>query len=76
MIVGWLTLLQSRFARYAALALAALGVILAIRRDATKDALRDAEDKDHENADSIRRNVERDLDQRVRDYEGRGFRDE
>jgi hypothetical protein len=62
-------------ARYAALALAIVLGVLAIRRDGAKDALRDARDRDHEKADAMRRAVERDLDQRVRDYKDRGFRD-
>jgi len=63
-------------ARYAALALAVLWAVLAIRRDGAKDALHDARERDHEKADGLRRDVERNLARRMRDYQDRGFRDE
>jgi hypothetical protein len=62
-------------ARYAALTFAVVLAVLAIRRDGAKDALQAAREKDREKADGIRRAVERDLDQRMRDYKDRGFRD-
>lgn len=73
--MSWLVLIRSRMARYVALAFAVVLTVLAIRRDGAKDALQDARERDHENADAMRRNVERNLDQRMRDYKNRGFRD-
>jgi hypothetical protein len=51
-----------------------LGLIAQQRRDARNDALRDAKEKDRDNADSIRDRV-RDVPDRVRDYTNRGWRD-
>jgi len=39
------------------------------------DARREAERRDYENADAIRRRTERDLPDKLREYEGRGYRD-
>jgi hypothetical protein len=74
--MSWLAIIKSRAARYVALALALAWAALRFRQGGAKDTLRDIKEKDHENADTIRRGVERDLDQRMRKYEGRGFRDE
>jgi hypothetical protein len=51
-----------------------LGVIAHQRRDARKDALRDAIEKDRANADSIRDRV-RDVPDKLHEYSERGFRD-
>ena len=51
-----------------------LGIIAQQRRDARTDALRDAREKDRDDADSIRDRV-RDVPDRVRDYSERGWRD-
>jgi hypothetical protein len=51
-----------------------LGIIAQQRRDAGNDALRDAREKDRDNADSVRDRV-RDVPNRVRDYSNRGWRD-
>ena len=51
-----------------------LGVIAHQRRDARKDALRDAREKDRDNADSIRDRV-RDVPDKLHEYSERGFRD-
>jgi hypothetical protein len=51
-----------------------LGLIAQQRRDARNDALRDAREKDRDNADDIRSRV-RDVPDRVRDYSERGWRD-
>lgn len=72
----WFGLIRSKVAQWAAAFVVFVAAVLAIRRSGANDALREAKEEDYENADSIRRNVERSLDQRVRDYEGRGFRDE
>lgn len=72
----WLSAIRSKFGQLLAAFVVFLVAAFAIRRNGASDALREAQEKDYENADSIRRNVERSLDQRVRDYEGRGFRDE
>lgn len=62
---------------YAAGALA-LALLLAwrkgIRDGGTKQKL-NAERADHEAADTLRRTVDRNLDQRMRDMAGRGYRD-
>jgi Ni/Co efflux regulator RcnB len=71
----WLLLMRSRLVQaIAALAGIALA-ILAIRRDAANDALRKHKEADNENADRIRDNVERNLDDRMHDYNERGYRD-
>ena len=44
------------------------------RKGAKKNAQK-AKEADHEHADEIRDNVERNLDERVRDLDGAGFRD-
>jgi len=40
------------------------------------DANRDARLEDYENAEDIRRRVGRDLPDRLREYDGRGYRDD
>lgn len=45
------------------------------KSDGRKSALRDAEDADHEAAADLRDTVDRNLVNRVRDMEGRGYRD-
>jgi hypothetical protein len=51
-----------------------LGLIAYQRRDARNDALRDARERDRDNADSIRDRV-RDVPERLRYYDDTGFRD-
>jgi hypothetical protein len=76
----WAAILSSRPARWLAGGLAALlgilGIIAHQRRDAAQDALTEAENEDYENADDIRRRVERDLASELRKYDSAGFRDE
>jgi len=45
------------------------------RRKGKKEVLREAQEADHENASEINDRVERHLDQRVREMDGRGYRD-
>ena len=73
--MSWLALIRSRLARWLAALAAVILAILAIRRDAAQDAVRDMEEDDRENADRIRRDVELDLPDRVRQYDGHGWRD-
>jgi len=77
--MSWLVLLKSKLARWAlgaaAIALTVMSAIGLIRRNERERFRRDQQEQDYENADSIRRNVERDRDERMRDYEDRGFRD-
>lgn len=64
--------------------IAAIGVILAtvlaaawkIGRNAVKLDRAKQKEKDREEADKIRDRVERDLPDRLREYDGRGFRDQ
>jgi hypothetical protein len=76
-MIGWL--LGTRLGRTLSAAVAGLllllGFIAQQRRDAAQDALSEAQEDDHEHAESIRRAVERDLPDRVREYEGHGYRD-
>lgn len=72
----WVSALRSRIAQWAAAFLVFVAAVTAVWRNGKQSGMDHARDKDFENADKIRRNVERSLDQRVRDYEGRGFRDE
>lgn len=71
----WLLLLRSRVAQ--ALAAVALFVlaILAIRREAANDALQKHREADNENANRIRDAVERELDDKLHEYNERGYRD-
>jgi hypothetical protein len=76
MIWAWLS--GSRIGR----ALSAIGVAVMLlvgliaqqRRDARNDALRDARERDQDNANDVRSRV-RDVPDRVRDYNDRGWRD-
>lgn len=71
----WLLLMRSRVVQALA-ALAALALaVLAIRKDAANDALRRHKEADNENANRIRDDVERNLDDRMHDYNERGYRD-
>lgn len=74
----WSWLIGSRLGRTASAVAAALflfwGIIAQQRRDARNDALRDARERDRDNADDIRSRV-RDVPDRVRDYSDRGWRD-
>jgi hypothetical protein len=76
-LIAWL--LGSRLGRGLGLAGAALAALLAViihqRRDAVQDDRHKAREADNENANDIRNTVERDLPNRVREYEGHGFRD-
>ena len=76
----WSAILSSRPARWiigaGVAALGFLGIIMAARRDAAKDALTQAELDDHENAADIRDTVERNLPEQLRKHEGSGWRDE
>jgi hypothetical protein len=55
--------------------LAFAGIIAQQRHDAAQDERREAENDDYENAADIRNRVERNLDDRVREFDGSGFRD-
>ena len=76
----WGAILSSRPVRWiigaGVAVLGFLGIIMAARRDAAKDALTQAELDDHENAADIRANVERNLADELRKHEGSGWRDE
>lgn len=74
--MSWIALLRSRLARWLALLAAVVLAVFAIRRDAKRDAIRDMEEDDHENAADLRDRVERDLPERLRQYASHGFRDE
>ena len=74
----WSWLIGSRLGRTASAVAAALllflGIIAQQRRDAAKDMLQAAKEKDRDHADDIRSRV-RDVPDRVRDYSDRGYRD-
>ena len=74
----WSWLIGSRLGRAASAVVAAvllfLGIIAQQRRDARKDALLDAKERDRENAENIRTRV-RSVPDRVHDYSDRGYRD-
>ena len=63
--------------------LAILGVILgglfglraSAKRAGRMEQEAKAKEKDHADADALRRTVDRNLDQRVREMDGRGYRD-
>lgn len=74
--MSWITLLRSKLARWLAVLAAVVLAVFAIRRDAKRDAIRNMEEDDHENAADLRDRVERDLPERLRRYEGNGFRDD
>lgn len=74
----WAWLINSRVGQAISGAAVAVSLLLGIiahqRRDARKDALRDAREKDRDNADSIRDRV-RDVPDKLHEYSERGFRD-
>jgi hypothetical protein len=76
-LIAWL--LGSRLGRGLGVAVAAAvafaGIIIHQRRDAVQDDRHKAREADNENATDIRNSVERDLSDRVREYDGHGFRD-
>jgi len=45
------------------------------KREGRNDAINEMQEADHERATDIRNRVERDLPDRVREMDGRGFRD-
>lgn len=71
--------LLAKFAPYIIAFFAALGVFLGYgARQKTKGKLEeraDQKEKDREKADAIRDRVERDLPDRVREFDDRGYRD-
>ena len=75
----WSAILSSRPVRWilgaGVAVLGFLGIIMAARRDAAKDALTQAENYDHENAADIRANVERNLADELRKHDDAGWRD-
>ena len=76
-MIGWL--LGTRLGRALSAAAAAVAALLTLRavwrRDGAQEARRRAQEDDYENADAIRDRVDRDLDERVRELDGRGWRD-
>jgi 3-methyladenine DNA glycosylase AlkD len=74
----WSWLIGSRLGRSISTAALAVTLFLGItaqqRRDARNDALRDAKEKDRDNAESIRDRV-RDVPDKLHDYADRGWRD-
>ena len=58
-----------------ALVVAILGAVAAAFKLGATTSKADAKERDREKADSIRDDFERHLDQRVRDMDGRGYRD-
>ena len=75
----WSAILSSRPVRWmigaGVAVLGFLGIIMAARRDAARDALAQAELDDHENAADIRANVERNLADELRKHDDAGWRD-
>ena len=59
----------------AAAVLAFLGIIMAARIDATRDAITQAELDDHENAADIRDRTDRNLADELRKHDDAGWRD-
>ena len=55
--------------------LAFLGIIMAARRDAAKDAITQVELDDHENAADIRARTDRNLADELRKHDDAGWRD-
>ena len=74
----WAWLINSRVGQAISGAAVAVSLLLGIiahqPRDARKNALRDAREKDRDNADSIRDRVRR-ADDSLHKYSERGFRD-
>jgi len=58
-----------------ALVAAFFGFKFSVKRSAVKQERQKAKEADHENAEAIRDNVDRNLDKRVRKYDDAGFRD-
>lgn len=52
-----------------------LVLLFKAKADGRRDAQQDARERDHDKASDIRDRVERDLDQRVRDFDDAGYRD-
>ena len=77
-MIAWF--LGTRLGRLISAAVAGAAVVLGVwgagKRQGRSDARREAIEDDFENAADIRDRVERDLDKRVREFDGRGFRDE
>ena len=77
-MIAWI--LGTRLGRLISAAVAGAAVVLGVwtagNRQGRSDARREAIEDDFENAADIRDRVERDLDKRVREFDGRGFRDE
>ena len=75
----WSAILSSRPVRWILGAwvavIAFLGIIMAARRDATRDAITQAELDDHENAADIRARTERNLADELRKHDDAGWRD-
>ena len=75
----WSAILSSRPVRWILGAwvavIAFLGIIMAARRDATRDAITQAELDDHENAADIRARTERNFADELRKHDDAGWRD-
>lgn len=76
-VIAWL--LGSRIGRALSAVLTAIGVAFAVftagKREGRRNERHKAKEADHENAADIRDRVDRNLDQRLREMDGRGFRD-
>ena len=79
-MIGWAFLIKSKLAQWIAVAVSAIVAILTFgqlqKRKGRKEERRKAKEADNENAAEIRDRVERDLPDRVRDFDDAGFRDE
>ena len=75
-MIAWL--ITSRLGRAIALAGAVLLALVTFgaseRRKGRKQAANEAKEADNERADKIRDNVERNIDDRVSDHDGAGYR--
>ena len=75
----WSAILSSRPVRWmigaGVAVLGFLGIIMAARRDAARDAITQAELDDHENAAHIRDRTERNLADELRKHDDAGWRD-
>ena len=75
----WSSILSSRPVRWiigaGVAVLGFVGIIMAQRRDAAKDALTQAELDDHENAADIRARTEHNLADELRKHDDAGWRD-
>lgn len=72
----WFAIIKNRIAQIAAVVAIFGATLWSVWQGGKRRAAKEAELDDYENADSIRNSVDRDLDKRVREHEGRGFRDE